>query len=115
VRTVYLGREPDGSGFWGYVEDSGHDATCMEEGGPWATVEEGIQWARSRADRVVLTYGWTDDARFSAGPEHVSGLPEWPPDDARVREIDEAVAREAATTHVSDPRKLGVVEPEIRP
>ena len=109
-----MGREPDDGGFTAYVTDQ-DELSVVEQGGSWRTVEEALRWARRRADQVVLTYGWSEDAVFSAGVEAVPGLPEWPASEQQKRSIDEAVARALATAAPFAPDKLGVSEPEIRP
>jgi hypothetical protein len=116
---AYVGRDPDGS-FSGYVEDvAGH--RVIEEGGSWQSVDDALAWARTRAARVILTYGFTGGTVFSAGLEYEPGtaahaLPEWPPIDAIVRAIDSEVAAKVNDYRQSQSpsHKLGIAEPEER-
>ena len=110
---AYVGREPDDHRFTAYVTDR-DELKVVEQGDSWQTVDEALHWARGRADQVVLTYGWSEDARFSAGVEPVPGLPEWPPTEQQRRSIDEAVARSQVESSPGTPDRLGVSKPEIR-
>ncbi len=109
---AYVGREADGRGFTAYLSDR-DELKIVEQGSSWQTVDEALCWARSRADQVVLTYGWSEDGVFSAGVDPVPGLPQWPPSDQQRTMIDEAVSRALGDAPLT-PDKLGVVEPEIR-
>jgi hypothetical protein len=117
---AYIGREPDGSAFVGYIIDTGTSDGPLEHGGPWANVDEALQWARDRAQEVVLTYGFTAGSVFSAGVVYTKGdtsqdaLPTWPPDDHTLRAIDEAVARRITGEGLVSDEGLGVLESEER-
>lgn len=109
---AYIGRDPLGDSFGGYLA-SRDEREVVEEGDPWETVEEALVWARQRAREVVLTYGWEEGDRFSAGADPVLGLPSWPPSDERRKAIDEAVARTVANAPLT-PDKIGVLCAQIR-
>jgi len=110
---AYVGREPDGHRFSAYLTDR-DESTVVEQGDVWQSLDEALDWARQRARRVVLTYGWSEDAVFTAGVDPVPGLPLWPPSDDRRRMIDEAVSRGLREVPRATPQRLGIDEPEIR-
>lgn len=93
-RRAYIGRGT-GGGFFGYVTDVATGQAIYEEG-EWNGIDAALQWARERADQVVVTYGGGGDSRFSAGVTGVTGrdgapLPLWPPTKAVREAIDRAV------------------------
>lgn len=105
-RRAYIGRGA-GDEFVGYVTDVATGQAIYEEG-EWSGVDAALQWARERADQVVLTYGGGSDSRFSAGVTGVTGrdgapLPSWPPAKAVREAIDRAVEEE---TRCSTPERL---------
>jgi hypothetical protein len=110
--TALIGREPNGVGFFGYIEDG--TTWPRPEEGAWPTVDEALAWARQRASRVQLTYGFSDESVFSAGTEPLPRLPAWPPPRYVRESIDSAVERAVNSSPADESSKLGVVEPERR-
>jgi hypothetical protein len=118
---AYIGRSPDGDGFFGYVTDTAAEARPLESAGPWPTIDEALDWARVRANQIVVTYGFTQDSVFSAGVTYCDGgdpnlpLPTWPPDSTIIARVDREV-RDAVTAKSPEDSndRLGVTEPEVR-
>jgi hypothetical protein len=103
-------------GFTGYLTDHETHSQIFEEG-EWTDLEAALAWASERADRVVLTYGGSRDAVFSAGAVYWPGegaepLPQWPPEESMRARIDAEAEREAPAEDSGSDR-LGVEQPEI--
>lgn len=119
-RRAYIGREPGGLGFSGYVVHASSEEKVLEKGGPWSDVETAVSWGRERASQVLLTYGVKGDSVFSAGIAYYEGppggnkpLPTWPPSKETREALDEDVA--AALQHETlREGSLGVESPEQR-
>jgi hypothetical protein len=81
TQRAYVGREPDGNGFTGYVVKLDTEENILDEGGPWLDVEAALAWARERAAEVLLRYGFSGDTLFSAGDRQYGRrgeFPTWP-------------------------------------
>jgi hypothetical protein len=105
--------------FSAYVmSDDSETAHLLEETASAGSVEDALTWARARAARVVLSYGYSGDGVFSAGHKYHDGdsdeapLPLWPPPADVLAEIDAKAARLQVPT--GDTWRLGVEEPEER-
>jgi hypothetical protein len=102
--------------FRGEIMDVATKNKLFDEG-CWRDVESALTWARARADRVVLCYGYYHRTMFTAGavraqwPDGVE-LPEWPPDDAE-RTAIEKEAREEYENPEFPPGALRRVKPTI--
>jgi len=103
----------------------------LEDPGEVTGADEAIAWGRARADRVLIRLGHTEETQFSAGhvplSEQMDGsgrpFPRWPPETVPAEgwwtPSDETAAWEEAVEQARyqavDPRRMGVLEPEIRP
>jgi hypothetical protein len=58
------------------------DAGLVEEG-EWDAIEDGIEWARERASRVLVRIGHS--GYYSAGREPSLKFPPWPPTEEAIR------------------------------
>jgi hypothetical protein len=116
--VAFVGRAPSSEGFIAHldhIDQSEMPPEVLATGGPWASLEDALGWARARAPQLVLTYGYSEADVFSAGAEPYAGetLPAWPPPDAQRASIDAAVQRiEAAPPSSKGQDQLGVLEPE---
>lgn len=123
TRRAWVALEPGGRGFAGYVERTDFPGHPLEEGGPWKTVAQALDWARARAAQVVLRYALDGDSVFSAGVRPYDGsdgpLPSWPPAPEVLEGLDAQVSRFREAYH-EDPEALstgelgGVAEPEVQ-
>jgi hypothetical protein len=87
----------------------------VAESGPWASLDDALDWAPARAKQVVLTYGYRLGEEFSAGaePYYYEDLPSWPPSKDRLAQIDASVRTVEATPPAFMRRdQIGVLEPE---
>ena len=119
VPIAYISRCLDETGrpsFSGYVATSdSNEAVVVEEGGDWTSIDHGLEWARARARRVVLSYGSHGDGVFSAGTEYYDGgdasqpLLPWPPPAHVLSELEDR-SRQLAQKERTDSSKLGVSE-----
>ena len=115
TKLGYINR--DGLGrFVGSITDAATRERTYDEG-VWSDIGEAVAWARSLAAQVVVAYGYHEDSKFSAGDvdcewPHGVALPHWPPDEARLEEIDLQSMHEIANPKTR-PGALGVVQPMI--
>lgn len=115
-RRAYIGRGKVNE-FFGYVTDIAKGEIIYDEG-EWSDLEAALTWARARADQVVLTYGTSADAVFSAGVTYYDGgkaepMKAWPPSEEARNAMDADVRRHADGTKQSDCAQLGVAQPMV--
>jgi hypothetical protein len=101
-RRAWIAREPDGVGFWGYVE--GQDSQLIEHGPGALTLDEVLEWGRGAAELVRVQYAFNSDSAFSAGAKPWAGLPSWPPDQETREAWDADVAQKLAAASTDDGR-----------